>query len=39
VVEPIDIRTATVKDLCLFIRGRGLWNLGWIWCSGWHNKP
>jgi hypothetical protein len=28
VVEPTDIRTATVKDLCLFIRGTGLWNLG-----------
>jgi hypothetical protein len=28
VVEPIDIHTATVKDLCLFIRGTGLWNLG-----------
>jgi hypothetical protein len=28
VVEPIDILTATVKDLCLFIRGTGLWNLG-----------
>jgi hypothetical protein len=27
-VEPIDIRTATFKDLCLFIRGTGLWNLG-----------
>jgi hypothetical protein len=27
-VEPIDIRTATVKYLCLFIRGTGLWNLG-----------
>jgi hypothetical protein len=39
VVEPIDIRTATVKDLCLFIRGTGLWNLGWIWYSGQHNKP
>jgi hypothetical protein len=24
VVEPTDIRTATVKDLCLFIRGTGL---------------
>jgi hypothetical protein len=29
-VEPTDIRTATVKDLCLFIRGTGLWNLGLI---------
>jgi hypothetical protein len=28
VVEPTDIRTAIVKDLCLFIRGTGLWNLG-----------
>jgi hypothetical protein len=28
VVEPTDIRTASVRDLCLFIRGTGLWNLG-----------
>jgi hypothetical protein len=28
VVEPTDIRTATVRDLCLFIQGTGLWNLG-----------
>jgi hypothetical protein len=28
VVEPADIRTATVKDLYLFIRGTGLWNVG-----------
>jgi hypothetical protein len=28
VVEPTDMRTATVKDLCLFIRDTGLWNLG-----------
>jgi hypothetical protein len=28
VVEPIDIRTDTVKALCLFIGGTGLWNLG-----------
>jgi ribonuclease HI len=28
VVEPTDIHAATVKNLCLFIRGRGLWNLG-----------
>jgi hypothetical protein len=28
VVEPTYICTATVKDLCLFIRGTGLWNLG-----------
>jgi hypothetical protein len=26
-VEPTDIRTASVTDLCLFIRGTGLWNL------------
>jgi hypothetical protein len=39
VVEPADIRTATVKDLYLFIRGTGLWNVGWIWYSGQHNKP
>jgi hypothetical protein len=30
VVEPTDIRTATVKDLCLFIRGTGLRNLSCI---------
>jgi hypothetical protein len=28
VVDPIDIRTATVKNLCLFKRGTGMWNLG-----------
>jgi predicted amidophosphoribosyltransferase len=28
VVEPTDIRTASVRDLCLFIQGMGLWNLG-----------
>jgi hypothetical protein len=28
VFEPTDLRTATVKDLCLFTRGTGLWNLG-----------
>jgi hypothetical protein len=27
-VEPTDIRTASVRDLCLFIRGTGLLNLG-----------
>jgi hypothetical protein len=27
-VEPTDIRTASVRDLCLFIRGRGLRKLG-----------
>jgi hypothetical protein len=27
VVEPTDICTASVRDLCLFIRGTGLWNL------------
>jgi hypothetical protein len=27
VVEPTDIRTASVRDLCLFTGGMGLWNL------------
>jgi hypothetical protein len=27
-VEPNDISTASVRDLCLFIRGTGLLNLG-----------
>jgi hypothetical protein len=27
-VEPTYIRTASVRHLCLFIRGTGLWNLG-----------
>jgi hypothetical protein len=26
-VEPTDIRTASVRDLCLFIRGTGLQNM------------
>jgi hypothetical protein len=28
VAEPTDISTASVRDLCLFIRGTGLLNLG-----------
>jgi hypothetical protein len=27
IAEPKDISTASVRDLCLFIRGTGLWNL------------
>jgi hypothetical protein len=27
-VVPTDIRTTSVRDLYLFIRGTGLWNLG-----------
>jgi hypothetical protein len=27
VVEPTDVRTVSVRDLCLFIRGTGLRNL------------
>jgi len=27
-VEPNDISTASVRDICLFIRGTGLLNLG-----------
>ena len=38
-VEPNDTNTASVMDLCLFIRGTGLLNLGWMEDSGLHNKP
>jgi hypothetical protein len=38
-VEPKDIRTATVRDLCLFIQGTGLLNLGWMEYLRSHNKP
>jgi hypothetical protein len=37
--EPKDISTASVRDLCLFIRGTGLLNLCWMECLGLHNKP
>jgi hypothetical protein len=36
--EPKDISTASVRDLCLFIRGTGLLNLC-IEYLGLHNKP
>jgi hypothetical protein len=38
-VEPKDIRTASVRDLCLFIRGTVLLNLYWLEYFGLHNKP
>jgi hypothetical protein len=38
-VEPIDISTASVRDLCLFIRGTGLLNLYRLDYLGLHNKP
>jgi hypothetical protein len=39
IAEPKDISTASVRDLCLFIRGTGLLNLCWMECLGLHNKP
>jgi hypothetical protein len=39
VVEPTDIHTASVRDLCLLIRGKRLRNLGSIQYLGLHNKP
>jgi hypothetical protein len=39
IVEPKDISTASVRDLCLFIRGTGLLNLCWMECLGLYNKP
>jgi hypothetical protein len=38
-VEPKNISTASVYDLCLFIRGTGLLNLCCLECLGLHNKP
>jgi hypothetical protein len=37
--KPKDISTASVKDLCLFIRDTGLLNLCWKGYLGLHNKP
>jgi hypothetical protein len=37
--EPKDISTASVKDLCLYIKGTGLLNRCWMECLGLHNKP
>jgi hypothetical protein len=37
--EPKDISRASVRDLCLFIRGTGLLNLCGMDCLGLHNKP
>ena len=38
-VAPKDVSKASVRDLCLFIRGTGLLNLCWKQCLGLHNKP
>jgi hypothetical protein len=38
-VEPKDISTVSVKDLCLFIRDTGLLKLCRMECLGLHNKP
>jgi hypothetical protein len=38
-VEPKDISTVSVKDLCLFIRDTGLLKVCWMECLGSHNKP
>jgi hypothetical protein len=37
--EPKDISTASVRGLCLVIRGIGLLNLCWTECLGLHDKP
>ena len=38
-VEPKDISTASVRDLCLFIRDTGLLNLYGLEYLGLHDKP
>ena len=38
-VEPKYISTASLRDLCLFIRGTGLLNLYLLEYLGLHNKP
>jgi hypothetical protein len=38
-VEPKDISTASVRDLCLFIKGTGLINLCRMYCLGLQYKP
>jgi hypothetical protein len=38
-VRPKDTSTASVRDLCLFIRGTGLLNLYRLEYLGLHNKP
>jgi hypothetical protein len=38
-VEPKEISTASVRDLCLFIRETGLLNLCCTVCLGLHNRP
>jgi hypothetical protein len=37
-VEPKDISTASVRDLCLFIRGTVFLNVYWLEYLGLHNK-
>jgi hypothetical protein len=37
--EPKDVSTASVRDLCLFIKGTGLLNLYCLEYSGLYNKP
>jgi len=38
-VEPKDTSTASVRDLCLFIRGTGLLNVYWLEYLDLYNKP
>jgi hypothetical protein len=38
-VEPKDISTASVRNLCFFRRGTGLLNVCWMEHLGLHNKP
>jgi hypothetical protein len=37
--EPKDISMASLKDLCLFVRGTGLMNQCWMEYLGLHHKP
>jgi hypothetical protein len=39
IVEPKDINKASLRDLCLFVRGTGLLNLCWMEYLGLYNKP
>jgi len=39
IVEPKDISTASVRDLCLFIRGTGVIESVLNECLGLYNKP
>jgi hypothetical protein len=38
-VESKGISTASVRDICLFIRGTGLLNVYWLEYLGLHNRP